>query len=67
LYEIATLPSVARNDNLVVRDTRACSEQSEGIFFVMTNVTFFMAMVLGLDKKRAARRNSPPSQTAFRT
>jgi hypothetical protein len=31
----------------------------------ITNVTFFFAMVIGLDKKRVARRNSPPSQTAL--
>jgi len=30
----------ARNDNLVVWDSRACSEQSEGIFFAPRNDNF---------------------------
>jgi hypothetical protein len=29
------------------------------------NVTSFLAIASGLDKKRVARRNSPPSQTAL--
>ncbi len=46
MYEIATLPLVTRNDNLLYKDCSACSRQSEEIFFLPGDDTGIIMFVL---------------------